>query len=68
MKTFLNVPFEEKDKAKRLGAKWDFANKKWYWEGAISPNIKCFVKNKKTFEDRYSSALKKFKNKRSNHV
>lgn len=27
---FLNVPFAEKDEAKRLGARWDAARKKWY--------------------------------------
>lgn len=26
----LNLPFEQKDKAKALGAKWDGANKKWW--------------------------------------
>lgn len=30
MKTFLFVPFEEKDDAKRLGARWDIARKRWY--------------------------------------
>lgn len=29
-KVFLNVSFEEKDKAKAIGAKWDPANKKWW--------------------------------------
>jgi hypothetical protein len=27
---FLKVPFAEKDEAKRLGARWDSARKKWY--------------------------------------
>ncbi|MES2898656.1 MAG: DUF5710 domain-containing protein [Pseudomonadota bacterium] len=27
---FLVVPFAEKDEAKRLGARWDAAAKKWY--------------------------------------
>lgn len=27
---FLQVPFEDKDKAKSLGAKWDAQRKKWY--------------------------------------
>lgn len=27
---FLNVPYAEKDEAKRLGARWDAALKKWY--------------------------------------
>ena len=29
-KTYLNVPFAQKDAAKALGAKWDAVNKKWY--------------------------------------
>lgn len=29
-KTYLNVPFAQKDAAKALGAKWDTINKKWY--------------------------------------
>jgi hypothetical protein len=29
-KTYLNVPFAQKDEAKALGAKWDAAKKKWY--------------------------------------
>ncbi len=27
---YLNVPFELKDDAKKLGAKWDFKKRKWY--------------------------------------
>jgi hypothetical protein len=26
----LNVPFAEKEEAKRLGARWDAKSKKWY--------------------------------------
>ncbi|RJF99476.1 hypothetical protein D3871_13775 [Noviherbaspirillum saxi] len=29
-RTYLNVPFAEKDAAKSLGARWDAATKKWY--------------------------------------
>ena len=32
-KTYLNVPFAQKDAAKALGARWDAANKKWYVPG-----------------------------------
>lgn len=32
MRTNLNVPFSEKDAARRLGAKWDLARKTWYVE------------------------------------
>ncbi|ULJ64026.1 DUF5710 domain-containing protein [Wielerella bovis] len=34
MKTYLNVPYAEKDFAKRNGAKWDSAAKKWYVSGS----------------------------------
>jgi len=30
LKTYLNVPYAQKDAAKALGARWDAANKKWY--------------------------------------
>ena len=30
MKYYLYVPYEQKDKAKRAGAKWDGYEKKWY--------------------------------------
>ena len=30
MKTYLYVPFEEKDFVKKLGAKWDKENRSWY--------------------------------------
>jgi len=29
-RTYLTVPYAEKDAAKALGAKWDAAQKKWY--------------------------------------
>ncbi|MDD5578296.1 MAG: DUF5710 domain-containing protein [Methylobacter sp.] len=29
-KTYLDVPYAQKDAAKALGARWDAANKKWY--------------------------------------
>jgi hypothetical protein len=29
-KTFLKVPYAEKDAAKNLGARWDAAKRKWY--------------------------------------
>ncbi len=39
MRTNLQVPFAEKDQAKRLGARWDAARKLWYVENAadLSP-------------------------------
>jgi hypothetical protein len=32
-KTYLNVPYAQKDAAKALGARWDPAQKKWYVPG-----------------------------------
>ena len=34
-KTYLNVPYAEKDAAKALGARWDAAVKKWYAPGTV---------------------------------
>ncbi len=31
-KLYLNVPFSEKDEAKKMGAKWDLKKKKWFIE------------------------------------
>ena len=42
MRTDLCVPFEQKDEARRLGAKWDAARKTWYVENV--ENIKPFLK------------------------
>ena len=41
-KTYLNVPYAEKDAAKALGARWDAAIKKWYAPGAA--DIALFTK------------------------
>ena len=41
-KTYLNVPYAQKDTAKSLGARWDSANKKWYVPADI--NIALFAK------------------------
>lgn len=32
MRVDLNVPYKEKDQARRLGARWDQARKVWYVE------------------------------------
>lgn len=34
---WLNVPYNEKDEAKKLGAKWNMSAKKWYYEGKTNP-------------------------------
>ncbi len=36
-KTYLNVPFAQKDAAKALGAKWDPAKKRWYAPANMDP-------------------------------
>jgi hypothetical protein len=35
MKTYLNVPFEHKDQAKALGARFDMSAKRWYCPDGI---------------------------------
>lgn len=40
-KTYLAVTFEEKEEAKKLGAKWDSINKKWY-----APNMEKILLEK----------------------
>ena len=37
MNTYINVPFEEKDAAKALGARWDQSQKSWYIPEGINP-------------------------------
>jgi hypothetical protein len=32
VRTYLTCPFDEKDQAKALGARWDAAKKRWYIE------------------------------------
>jgi len=41
MRTNLKVPFSSKDRAKRLGAKWDSLAKCWYVENVT--NIGAFM-------------------------
>ena len=37
-KTYLNVPYEDKDKAKRHGARWDPERRSWYVLGSSIPD------------------------------
>ncbi len=39
MRYDLKVPFAEKDQAKKLGARWDAARKRWYIEGGLDPAV-----------------------------
>lgn len=36
MRTYLDVPFAEKDQAKQLGARWDPSSKRWYVPPGVS--------------------------------
>lgn len=42
MRTNLKVPYEEKDVARKLGARWDAALKVWYVENV--ENLSAFLK------------------------
>jgi hypothetical protein len=35
LRTYLNCPFEDKDKCRALGGKWDKTMKRWYIPGEI---------------------------------
>jgi len=39
---YLNVPYEEKDCIKSMGAKWDPAKKKW-WVQDMKPELEIYV-------------------------
>ncbi|MCR5012490.1 MAG: DUF5710 domain-containing protein [Lachnospiraceae bacterium] len=36
-KHYINCPFEQKDEAKALGARWDPNRKQWYYTGDKNP-------------------------------
>lgn len=38
-KIFINVPFEDKDAAKSVGARWDGDNKSWYYPSNLDKNL-----------------------------
>lgn len=42
MRVNLNVPFKEKDSARRLGAQWDAGRRTWYVENV--ENLEAFLK------------------------
>lgn len=43
-RVFINCPFKEKDEAKAAGAKWDYAEKKWYIPSHLLDQIGKFNK------------------------
>ncbi len=42
--TYLDVPYIDKDRAKRLGAKWDASARKWYARNIDLYNFKKWIK------------------------
>ncbi len=58
MRTNLNVPFDQKDAAARLGARWDPARKTWYCpdETDLAPLL-CWVPNMPPLEKRVKRLL-----------
>ncbi|MFA5922422.1 MAG: strawberry notch family protein [Methylococcaceae bacterium] len=55
-KTYINVPFKEKEEAKALGAKWDRQEKSWYVPGGV--NLAPFAKWEKPAVTAETDALK----------
>ena len=47
-KHYINCPFEQKDEAKALGARWDPEKRKWYYTGDKDPEkFRKWTNNKK---------------------
>jgi hypothetical protein len=61
MRVNLKVPYAEKDKAKRLGAKWDMARKVWFVEDLdnLSPFLRWMPEHLKRPVKTESKAVKK---------
>ena len=41
----LNVPYVEKDQAKALGAKWNFSEKYWYYDGELPDGLRRWYRD-----------------------
>ena len=68
MTIFLNVPYSEKDLAKRLGARWDAAKNKWYVpEGMFLSPFECWLPSLFDSVDR-SKGKKRGKKRRDKNV
>lgn len=48
-KTYLAVPFKEKEEARALGAKWDKKAKSWYVTGEVVDEVKKWLPDKNPF-------------------
>lgn len=60
MRTYIQVPYADKEEAKKFGAKWDFNKKLWYVE-----NLEDITVFEKWFSDWKSQPVKKG-NRKSN--
>ena len=50
-KTYVNVPYSEKEKAKKCGAKWDKNKSKWYVESDVEAFYDKFTETTKLQRD-----------------
>jgi predicted CopG family antitoxin len=57
-RVYLNVPFEEKEEAKKLGCKWDGDTKSWFSDKFI-PEYQFFA-NKSNFSDNTEDFITKY--------
>lgn len=44
IKNYINISYNHKDSAKKLGAKWDINKKKWYYEDNLKEDIVSSIK------------------------
>lgn len=44
VKNYINISYNHKDSAKKLGAKWDINKKKWYYEDNLKEDIVSSIK------------------------
>lgn len=57
-KTYLHVPYKEKDAAKALGARWDGKQKQWYApEGTDLAPLRCYMEKPAQEQARTASSL-----------
>jgi len=55
-KKFININYEQSEKAKRAGVKWDWVKKSWYFDNFIPPG---FTTKGPSFEERLAQAKRK---------
>lgn len=63
MITYLNVPYAEKDRAKRSGARFDMSRKQWYVPDGIDlcMFMRWVPKEAFQFQARYELAMSRFR-------